>query len=208
MLPLMVLRLAAAMPRARNVAYAWVGPLNQAMAAFDINTTARMAAFLAQIAHESAELQVLEENLNYSAARLREIFPRHFPDDATAQRYHRRPVKIASRVYANRIGNGPEETGDGWLYRGRGPMQITFKANYRACSIVICGDVDTLLINPDFLVRPEFGAAAAARFWADKGCNELADRGDFEGITRRINGGLNGLADRVAHWHRAIQALV
>lgn len=207
MLPMVIPRLLAAMPRSAPVAAAWIGPLNQAMIAFDITTDARIAAFLAQCAHESAELTQLRENMNYSAKRLREIFPRHFPDDATAERYGGRPVEIANRVYADRFGNGPEASGDGWTYRAAGPLGLTFKNQFRDCSIAICRDADTLLLNPDLLEDPEFGAASAAWYWESRGLNELADAGDFEGITRKINGGLNGLADRVAHWRRAIQAL-
>lgn len=206
MFPFTIPRLIAAMPRCASVAAAWIGPLEQAMAAFDITTDERMAAFLAQCAHESAELTQLEENMNYSAARLREVFPRHFPDEATANRFAWCPAEIASRVYAGRYGNGPEASRDGWLYRGRGPLGLTFRDNYRDASIAICG-ADTLLANPEFVAEPDFGAATAAWYWSSRGCNELADRGEFEAITRAINGGLNGFPDRVAHWHRAIEAL-
>lgn len=194
------------MPRATNAVAAWVGPLNQAMIKWGITNNARIAAFLAQLAHESAELTRLEENLNYSAEALVRVWPTRFTRE-DAEACARQPERIANRVYANRLGNGDVASGDGWLYRGRGPIQITGKENYRHCSVAIAGDADTLLVNPDFLRAPTYGAESAGWFWASRGLSELADRGGFEEITRKINGGLNGLEDRVAYWNRAIGVL-
>ena len=208
MLPLTTIGLLKVMPRAVDVAAAFIGPLNQAMARRDISTPARVSAFLAQIAHESAELTRLEENLNYRAETLQRVWPSRFPTLVEAELYARNPEKIANFVYGGQLGNGPAESGDGWRYRGRGLLQVTGRANYRACSIAIAGDADTLLLNPELLAAPEYAAESAGWFWNLRGLNVYADRGDFEGITRRINGGLNGLVDRVAYWHRATSMLI
>ena len=129
----------------------WHLPLNDAMAEYGITTPARQAAFLAQVAHESARLGVLEENLNYSAEGLVKVFPRHFPTLKAAALYARQPEKIASKVYANRLGNGDEESGEGWLYRGRGLIQITGADNYRACGTALGLD---LIASPEKLTIP------------------------------------------------------
>ena len=192
--------LAAVMPLAAKAPDAVVGALDAAMRRFEIATPARMAAFCAQLAHESGQLQRWTENLSYRWERLRQVFPKYFPSDAEARPFDRKPERIANRVYANRMGNGPEASGDGWRYRGRGPIQLTGKDNYRACGQGIGVD---LVDDPDLLVTPEPGCLAAAWFWARNGLNALADAGDFVTITRRINGGLNGLAERREFWERA-----
>lgn len=206
MIPITIITLLSAMPRSKPVASAFIGPLNQAFAHWDIASDARIAAFLAQAAHESVELSCLEENLNYSAEGLRRVWPGHFNEDEAAD-YARQPERIANRAYAGRNGNGDEASGDGWLYRGRGIFQLTGRRNYGAASVAIAGDLDTLLVNPDLVATPEYACETAGWFWSTKGLNELADAGQFELITRRINGGTTGLADRVACWHRAIEAL-
>jgi putative chitinase len=203
MLPLTTVGLLCVMPNAGERIARFVGPLNQALAKFDICTPERVAAFLAQVAHESGELAHLEENLNYSAEALLRVWPNRFTSDE-AIACARQPERIANRVYADRLGNGPPESGDGWLYRGRGLLQITGRTNYRYCSIAIAGDADTLLLNPERLTWPAYACESAAWFWAARGLNELADRGGFREITYRINGGLNGLKERVAYWDRAI----
>lgn len=205
-LPLTVPRLARAMPNAGvDRLAAWVGPLEQAMLTYSIDTNERAAAFLANVAHESRELTRLAEDLQYHAPRLREVFPRYFPDDATAERYVAAgPAAIANRVYANRLGNGPEESGDGWKYRARGPLGITFKNNHLACSRAIAGVEDLLEHMPDLLEVPAYGAKSAAWYWSVRGCNAYADRGDFDGVCDVINlgrktiaqGDSNGFADR------------
>lgn len=207
MIPLTVPRLMQVMPRLGvSGAVTWIGPLEQAMANWDIVTRPRVAAFLAQAAHESAELTRLEENLNYSAEGLQRTWPKRFTPDL-AQTYARRPEAIANHVYAERMGNGDEASGDGWRYRGRGIFQLTGRANYRDCSIAIAADADTLLVNPELLAAPQYACQSAGWFWASRGLSELAERGGFEEITRKINGGLTGLAERVGYWNRAIAML-
>jgi len=188
------------MPLAAKAPDAVVGALDAAMRRFEISTPARMAAFCAQLAHESGQLQRWTENLSYRWERLRQVFPKYFPSDAEARPFDRKPERIANRVYASRMGNGPEASGDGWRFRGRGPIQLTGKDNYRACGQDIGVD---LVEDPDRLATPEPGCLAAAWFWARNGLNALADAGDFVTITRRINGGLNGLAERRDFWERA-----
>lgn len=198
-------QLQAAMPESEPVAASFVGPLNQAMAKWEIDTPDRVAAFLAQAAHESAELLRLEENLNYSAAGLVQTWPSRFSLEA-ALHYERKPELIANRAYANRLGNGDQASGDGWRFRGRGIFQLTGRANYHEASWVICGDA-TLVESPDLVARPEYACETAGWFWRTNNLNRFADVADFEGLTRAINGGTHGLQSRVAHWHRAIEAL-
>ncbi len=177
----------------------WVLPLSKGMDKFNINTPARQAAFIAQVSHESGRLEKVEECLSYSAEALLATFPRHFTP-ATAQQYARKPQAIANRVYASRMGNGAEIKGDGWKYRGRGLIQITGLDNYKACGVATGL---SLVANPDLLLGVNEAAVSAAWFWSSNGCNELADRDDFAGITKRINGGLNGQADRLALFAQA-----
>lgn len=195
----------------QDVAERWATVISAAMDKFGINTPKRMAAFIAQIAHESNLFTSTIENLNYSAAGLMQIFPSKFkPSEAEA--YARRPAAIANRVYANRFGNGKETSGDGWRYRGRGPIQITFKDNYRACGDALGID---LVGNPDLLVVPRNGAMSAGWYWNSRNCNEMADAGDFDGVSDLINrgrkteaiGDATGYASRLALYKRAIAAL-
>jgi putative chitinase len=207
MLPLTIPRLLQVMP-ALGVERAslWIAPLEQAMARWEITTRPRIAAFLAQAAHESAELRHLEENLNYSAEALVSTWPSRFTSSLAGE-YARKPEAIANYVYADRLGNGDKASGDGWLYRGRGIFQLTGRANYRDCSIAIAGDADTLLTNPEFLTDPDFACQSAGWFWQSRGLSDLAERGGFEEITRKINGGLVGLPERLKYWNRAIAML-
>lgn len=192
--------LVAVMPHAAGNADRVLPALDAAMQRFDITTPAREAAFLAQLAHESGELRRWTENLNYGWTGLRKTFPKYFATDVDAQAYDRKPERIANRVYGDRLGNGPEASGDGWRYRGRGPIQLTGKDNYQACGRAIGVD---LVGAPERVETPEVGCLAAAWFWASRGLNALADVGDFKTITRRINGGLIGFEDRAAFWRRA-----
>lgn len=173
--------------------------LLQAMGSFEINTISRQAHFLAQVAHESGGFRAVVENLNYSLDSLRRVFPRYFKTDPDAAAYARQPEKIANRVYADRLGNGPEESGDGWWFRGRGLIQITGKTNYRACSVALFAD-DRLVKSPQLLEQPRFACESAAWFWNSRQLNQLADTdGRTEAIvaiTQKINGGLNGIEDR------------
>lgn len=179
----------------------WAAVLNEELPKYGIDTRARIAAFLGQVGHESAHLNVLVENLNYSAAGLRRVFPKYFPTDALAKEYARRPAAIASRVYASRMGNSDEKSGDGWRYRGRGLIQCTGKNNYRACSVHLFGD-ERLLENPDLLIEPKYAVLSALWFWSTNMLNAFAD--DIDALTKRVNGGTNGLADRKAITERAL----
>jgi putative chitinase len=190
------------MPRAD--AALWIGPLAAALAEFALTTPKRQAMILAQIAHESTELTHLEENLNYSAEALLKTWPGRF-DPVMARKYARRPETIANIAYAGRSGNGSSQTGDGWRYRGRGPIQITGRANYRECG---AGLNIELIAAPDRLLCPTFGARSAAWFFVAKARGiEFADAGALEANTRRINGGLNGLEERERYYARALQVL-
>lgn len=159
-----------------------------------INTPLRLAHFLAQLAHESGGFTRLVENLNYSADGLRRTWPSRF-DLATAARFARNPEAIANRVYADRLGNGDEASGDGWRYRGRGFIQLTGKANYADYSQRLFGD-DRLVRDPDLAATPEVAMRLAVAYWQAKGLNALADQDDLNGITRKINGGLIGIEGR------------
>lgn len=193
------------MPRLPDAKRVTVLPsLQSAMNEFAVNTPKREAAFLAQIAHESGELTIFSENLNYSAKGLMATWPKRFPDLATAQKYERNPEKLANNVYANRIGNGSEASGDGWKFRGRGPIQITGRENYQKYGSRL--NVD-LLNNADRAATPEVGFRVAGLYWKENGLNELADAEMFETITKRINGGLKGLDERLKYYTRAKQVL-
>lgn len=159
---------------------------------YGINTHLRMCHFLTQISHESG-LKPISENLNYSSERLRQIFPKYFISKADADRYARQPERIANRVYANRMGNGNEASGEGWKYRGRGFIQITGKENY--FRLHIDTDLDCVK-NPDLLLEEANAMLSACWFWKLKGLNSLADKDDIISITKRVNGGLFGLEHR------------
>lgn len=189
----------------------WTPALNDAMDKCDINTPHRAAAFLAQIAHESGELRRLVENLNYSAERLMQVWPKRFPTLQKAQQYAHNPSKLANLVYANRLGNGDEARGDGWNFRGRGLIQLTGRGNYQTVGQALHL---SLASQPELLEQPTAAALSAAHFWKARGLNELADDrnednddADFEQITRIINGGLNGLNERKRYWQTAKRVL-
>lgn len=183
-----------------STATAWRDPLEAAMQHYAIDNPMRISAFLAQTAQESGGFSVVEENLNYRAKRLLEVFPRYF-DAASAAACANQPQAIANRVYANRMGNGSEGSGDGWKYRGRGLIQLTGFDNYRDCGHALGID---LLKFPDKLKERTFAAASAGWFWESRGLNQLADAGRFESITKKVNGGLNGQAERLAIYNRAL----
>jgi putative chitinase len=190
--------------QALRIAAHWLEPLNAAMFRFSINTPQRVAAFIGQCAHESANFTALSENLNYSAQALCKVWPRHFPTPEVAAQYHRKPEQIANRAYAKRMGNGPEASGDGWKYRGRGLIQLTGKDNYRLASDSLGVD---LVANPDAVTQPDMAALTAAWFWNKHGLNALADRGDNQAISRRINGGTHGMDDRLQRTATALALL-
>lgn len=178
--------------------------LDAAMREFKIDSELRAAAFLAQMAHESAGLTRWTENLNYSATGLMNTWPRRFPTPAAAQHYHRQPEKIANKVYANRMGNGSEASGDGWRYRGRGPGQLTGRENYTKMAQRLGVD---LVANPDLVATPAVGFRSFGAFWMDHGLNPLADLGQMRKITLAINGGLLGLDERQELYEVAKRAL-
>lgn len=171
---------------------AWAAALSATLPAYGIDTPARIAPFLAQTGHESEGFTATRENLNYSAEALARTWPRRFPSDVAA-RYARQPEKIANRAYADRMGNGPEASGDGWKFRGRGPLQATGKDNYAAFARHKGMTLDEVVAC---LETKEGGIEFACWFWVNNGLNELADAGKFVTITKRINGGVNGLDDR------------
>jgi putative chitinase len=160
----------------------------------------RLHFFLAQIGHESGGLTIAEENMNYRAERIAEVWPSRFPTVAAAKPFERNPKKLANYVYANRMGNGPPESGDGFRFRGRGYMQITGRDGYRQVGAIADLPLDT---NPELAAAPEHALLVACAFWAWKGLNPHCDTGDFVKVTRIINGGLNGLNDRRAWLDKA-----
>ena len=181
----------------------FVFALNGAMARFNIDGRLRVAAFLAQIGHESGQLRTLVENLNYSAEGLIRTWPKRFNLEL-ATRLARKPEQIANIVYASRLGNGPAATGDGWKYRGRGLIQVTGRVNYQACGSALGFD---LLNKPELLEQPVYAALSAAWFWSSNGLNAPADAGRFTEITQRVNGSQNGAVDRMAIYRRALEEL-
>jgi len=182
----------------------WLDHLNNAMAAQDINNPMRMAAFLAHVAVESGELNVVEEKMSYSVERMMAVWPKRFPTPEIAAPFAHNPEKLGNFVYANRLGNGPPNTGDGFRYRGRGLLQATGKDHYREASAAL--NVD-LIATPELLEKPELAAKEAAWWWKKRGLNPVADAAQFRNSTIIINGGLTGYDDRVAFWRRALAAL-
>jgi putative chitinase len=197
--------LAALYPQTpKELLQASVEPLNAAMKHFDITTLQRVSCFVAQVGHESGGFRAIVENLNYSSDGLRKVFGKYFPTRDLANAYARKPERIANRVYANRMGNGPENSGDGWKYRGRGMIQLTGRNNYELFAKAF------KLSIPDaigYLETREGAAMSAAWFWDMRGLNTLADQGLFKKMTISINGGLNGFEDRLAHYEKARKLL-
>ena len=182
----------------------WCDALNKILPDYEINTPERVAAFIAQCAHESGGFKSLRENLNYRAESLMRTWPRHFPTMEIAQQYARQPERIANRAYANRMGNGNEASGDGWRYAGRGLIQLTGKNNYTAFANSIDMPLDEV---PAYLETFDGAVHSACWFWATNNLNQFADTGDIRTMTRRINGGLNGLEDREQHYAHACHVL-
>ena len=186
----------------------WADAMANVFPVYEINTPQRIAAFLAQCGHESGGWVVFEENLNYSAQGLRKIFGKYFPNDELALAYQRQPEKIANRIYANRMGNGPEESGDGFKYRGRGPIQLTGKSNYTAFAKDMFDDWENVVENPDWVTYDkDFALMSAIWFWNKNKLNHEADIGDIKTMTRKINGGYIGLEDRIKHYNECIHEL-
>jgi putative chitinase len=201
MIPLTTEYVMAATGATRENAEKFLPYIQGACKAYDITTPLRVAGFLSQIGHESGGLAMLEENLNYKAETLMRVWPRRFPTLEFAQQYARNPQKIANSVYANRMGNGDEASGEGWKYRGRGLKQLTGKDNYTAFSKAIGTD---FVASPDLLLEPVNAALSAGWFWSANNLNELADKGDVPAMTKRINGGTIGLDQRQALYAKAM----
>jgi putative chitinase len=182
----------------------WSKALNLILPDYEINSTLRIAAFLAQCIHESGGFIFLTENLNYKAESLMRVWPRHFPTLEIAKSYERNPQKIANKAYANRMGNGDENSGDGWRYCGRGLIQLTGKSNYQA----FADSIETPLQDiPEYLQTFEGAVQSACWFWETNNLNVLADKKDILGLTKKINGGTIGLDDRIKHYEHALHVL-
>jgi putative chitinase len=183
-----------------HVPQAVIDAIPDTAARFGITTPLRLAHFLAQCGHESGGFKATQENLNYSAKGLCGIFRKYFPSVTLAMQYERKPEKIANKVYGNRMGNGNEASGDGWKYRGRGYIQLTGKENYMAFDATVPEDIKS---NPD-LVATKYALASAAFFFKKNGLWSICDRGSDIGtvtsVTKRVNGGTIGLADRQKHF--------
>ena len=186
----------------------WAESMNNVFPNYEITTPQRVAAFIAQCGHESGGWTTFEENLNYSAQGLQSIFKKYFSSIDVANAYARKPEKIANRVYGSRMGNGPEESGDGWKYRGRGPIQLTGSANYKAFAQEMFDDWQNLYDNPDWVTSDrDFALMSAIWFWNKNKLNVQADSGDIKLMTKKINGGYIGLEDRIKHYNEAIHLL-
>lgn len=182
----------------------WCEALNKILPDYGIDTPQRVAAFVAQCAHESGGFTFLTENLNYRAASLRKVFPKYFPDDSLAAMYANKPEMIANRIYANRMGNGDEASGDGFRYRGRGLIQLTGRDNYTWFAL----SIDTPLEEAvEYLQTFEGAVQSACWFWETNNLNQWADKDDILTLTKRINGGTIGLEDRKKHYEHAKHVL-
>jgi putative chitinase len=180
------------------------GPLNETFEKFNISTVRQQAAFLGQCGHECGNFKVFEENLNYRAETLMKLWPKRFPTLEFAKQYERQPKKIANSVYASRMGNRDEASGDGYRFRGRGAIQLTGHSGYyhagQACGV-------DFVMDPDLVATPKYALMTAGWFWSTHGCNPLAENADWVGLTKKINGGTIGLDDRVKHTQQAISVL-
>ena len=183
----------------------YVDPLNDVVEYYEISKTKeRLAAFLAQIIHESGGFTAVRENLNYSAEGLMRTFKKYFPTIELASQYARQPSRIANRVYANRMDNGDESSGDGWKFRGRGLIQLTGRYNYTQFAKGLNISVDEVVA---YMETPEGACSSAGWFWDNNELNKYCDKNDFIGLTKRINGGTNGLEDRKHHYELALKLL-
>lgn len=212
-------QLIAIMPHAQSVASTYIEALNTLPAEYGIDTPRRLAHFLSQIAQESSELRYTRENLNYSATGLRRTFRKYFPTEDLAQEYARKPQRIANRVYANRLGNGSESSGDGWLYRGHGLIQLTGRRNYELyrshlISLALKGEMDSvpdIADLPELIAKPEHAVRSACWFWWRNNISALADNPlndtACKAVTRRVNGGTNGLEARRRYLDAALRVL-
>ncbi len=180
-------------------------PLNDTVEYYEMTQNPkRLAAFLAQIAHESGGFNFVQENLNYSAKGLMTTFKKYFPTEELAKQYERKPERIANRVYASRMGNGDENSGDGWKFRGRGLIQLTGRHNYTRFAEGLEMSIEDTVA---YLETPSGAVSSAGWFWDNNDLNKYCDSGDFVTLTKRINGGTIGLADRQHHYEIALKVL-
>jgi len=182
----------------------WVDPLNETFQKFNIATANQQAAFIGQCGHECGNFRILEENLNYKAETLMKLWKSRFSTIEIANQYAKNPQKIANKVYANRMGNRDESSGDGYRFRGRGCIQTTGHANYYHASQALGVD---FVMEPDLVSSPKYAALTAGFFWSTHGLNELAEAQDHKAITKRINGGYIGLDERIKHTQMALAVL-
>lgn len=182
----------------------WFLALEEILPDYEIDTPNRVAAWLGQTAHESGGYRALRENLNYSASGLNGIFKKYFPTIESAKPYERQPEKIANKIYASRMGNGPESSGDGFRYRGRGLIQLTGKSNYQSFADSIEETLEDTIV---FLETYEGAVQSACWFWESNNLNALADKMDIKLMTKKINGGYIGLEDRIKHIEHAVHIL-
>jgi putative chitinase len=203
MINLTLEHLQACLPEAKKANLEkYVEGFNETFEHFEINTPERMAMFIAQTAHESGNFNAVEENLNYQAKALLAFWPKKFA--GVADEYARKPEKIANRAYCDRMGNGNEASGEGYKYRGRGIIQLTGKDNYRACGKALGID---LVSEPDQVAKNPVAVLSAGWFWNTRKLNQWADKEDVVTVTKKINGGTIGLADRTAHFHHILEVL-
>ncbi len=187
-----------------HIGQQWVTALNDTFSQFGILTPNQQAAFIGQCGHECGHFRILEENLNYRAATLMKLWPKRFPTLEIANAYAGNPKKIANMVYANRMGNRDESSGDGYRFRGRGCIQLTGHANYFHAGKALGVD---FVMEPDLVATPKYAAMTAGWFWKTHGCNEVAESADWLKLTKKINGGTIGLEDRILHTKQALEAL-
>jgi len=179
----------------------WVDALNETFTRFGILTPRQQAAFVGQCGHECGNFRLLEENLNYRAATLMKLWPKRFPTIDIATEYAGKPQKIANKVYASRMGNRDEASGDGYRFRGRGCIQLTGSSGYFHAGKALGVD---FWANPDLVSTPQYAALTAGWFWSTHNCNNLAEAADWLGLTKKINGGTIGYDDRVKHTNEAL----
>jgi len=182
----------------------WVDALNETFSRFNISTPRQQAAFIGQCGHECGNFRVLEENLNYRAETLMKLWTKRFPTREIADQYARNPKKIANKVYANRMGNRDEASGDGYRFRGRGCIQLTGHSNYFHASKALGVD---FVMEPDLVATPQYAALTAGWFWDTQKLNAIAEVADWVKLTKRINGGTIGLDDRIKHTNMALRVI-
>lgn len=187
-----------------HIGLQWVDALNSTFDRFGILTPIQQASFIGQCGHECGNFKVLEENLNYRAEVLMKLWSKRFPTIEIANEYARNPKKIANKVYASRMGNRDESSGDGYRFRGRGCIQLTGHANYYHAGNA-CGQ--DFVMEPDLVATPMYAAMTAGWFWNTHKLNNFADKKDYVGMTKKINGGTIGLQDRIAHIEKAFAVL-